>query len=144
MFTTGRDQSEVRTPISGVLCISLIEHVPSIGDPAFFDSLLHWCPPSRHAYVVFPRFKFSPKSTPQGQASWSLVDDYTELAGQQRDLFYADGDSISYAGTFVYHSGPRSVKLTELSTEITEVNVALTSLSLLDRHAPLKIGRAHV
>ena len=44
-----------------------------------------------------------------------------DISGQQREIFHIDGDNICYAGTFFCHAGPRSVKLSELGPETSDV-----------------------
>lgn len=99
----------------------------STGGYAFFGECLKWFPsPSQHAYVVFPEFLYHPKPV-EGEGSWTRMSQWTSLAGQQRELFYVDADSIIYAGTFFCHAGPRAVKVDEA---VDEADVSSRNLTV--------------
>ena len=71
----------------------------------------------QHAYVLVPQYKYTPRNTPQGSASWSAAKDWAGIAGQQRELFYVHDENICYAGTFFCHSGPIYVRVGEIDME---------------------------
>ncbi|KAH9925938.1 uncharacterized protein BXZ73DRAFT_103104 [Epithele typhae] len=86
------------------------------GGYAFFGPNLFWCGPlSQHAYVVHPCLKYNPKFA-NGETQWSLDSRWSQMMGQQRDLFYLHNGSVCYAGTFICHSGPRSVSLSHMTS----------------------------
>ncbi|KAI0753478.1 hypothetical protein C8Q80DRAFT_1267870 [Daedaleopsis nitida] len=109
-----------------------------IGGFCFFGDLLRWCPaPSHHAYVVLPEYQYVSRSH-EGGASWTQVTNspWTTLAGQQRELFYFDGDNICYSGTFFCHAGPKSIKVLTLGDDADEA--LLKALSQKTFHADTK------
>nr|VWO99810.1 Fusaric acid biosynthesis protein 2 [Ganoderma boninense] len=93
-----------------------------IGGFAFFGTLLVWCtPPSQHACVVFPENEYNPKPTVEGAPKWSkTTSEWAALAGQQRELFYIDGENISYAGTFICHAGPKGANVSALGDTLDD------------------------
>ena len=106
-----------------VLCPHIRSGEDSIGRPAFFGSLIVWCAsPPQHAYVVLPEYEYNPKPTVEGATTWSkTAPEWTTFAGQQRELFYVDGENISYAGTFICHTGPQGVNIAKLGNAADEV-----------------------
>ena len=111
------------------LCTHLRPGGGSVGGFAFFGPLLVWCPPpSQHACVVFPEYEYNPKPTGEGTSTWSkAASEWATLAGQQREVFYVDGENISYAGTFICHAGPRGVNAAKMGGPINDVRLLLPS-----------------
>ena len=112
-----------------MLCTHLRPGGGSVGGFAFFGPLLVWCPPpSQHACVVFPEYEYNPKPTGEGTSTWSkAASEWATLAGQQREVFYVDGENISYAGTFICHAGPRGVNAAKMGGPINDVRLLLPS-----------------
>ncbi|KAI0710324.1 hypothetical protein C8T65DRAFT_648570 [Cerioporus squamosus] len=89
----------------------------TIGGFCFFGCLLEWsAPPSQHAYAIFPEYRYNPKPA-DDESTWTAATDCTSLAGEQRELFYVEGEDICYAGTFLCHAGPRSLKVADLAVD---------------------------
>ena len=83
--------------------------------------MLRWSTsPSRHAYVVFPKYRYDPVPSPDAEPAWTTSEEWMALAGQQRELFYVDGENICYAGTFFCHAGPRVVKASDVMIAVED------------------------
>ncbi|PIL32804.1 hypothetical protein GSI_04921 [Ganoderma sinense ZZ0214-1] len=93
-----------------------------IGGFAFFGDLLVWCtPPSQHACVLFPENEYNPKPATQGAPTWSkATSEWAAFVGQQRDVFYVDGENISYAGTFICHTGSKGASVSKIGDAVDE------------------------
>ncbi|RDX47532.1 hypothetical protein OH76DRAFT_1484663 [Lentinus brumalis] len=95
------------------------------GGVCFFGHLLEWvAASSQHAYTIFPEYRYNPKPS-EGEPTWTAATDCDSLVGQQRELFYVDAGNICYAGTFLCHAGPRSVKAAVLAVDTESVAQAV-------------------
>ncbi|KAM5545054.1 hypothetical protein V8D89_001165 [Ganoderma adspersum] len=113
-----------------------------IGGFAFFGTLLVWCsPPSQHACVFFPEYEYNPKPTAEGATTWSkATSEWASFAGQQREVFYLDGENISYAGTFICHAGPKAANVGKIRDAIDET--LLSALAQKTLHLDTKSPKA--
>ncbi|RPD71998.1 hypothetical protein L226DRAFT_573371 [Lentinus tigrinus ALCF2SS1-7] len=85
-----------------------------IGGFGFFGDYLKWS--SQHAYSIFPEYRYNPKPA-DDEPTWTPAKEWVSLAGQQRELLYVEDGNICYAGTFLCHAGPQSVKVEELGDD---------------------------
>ncbi|RPD57327.1 hypothetical protein L227DRAFT_228767 [Lentinus tigrinus ALCF2SS1-6] len=93
------------------------QRTSSIGGFGFFGDYLKWS--SQHAYSIFPEYRYNPKPA-DDEPTWTPAKEWVSLAGQQRELLYVEDGNICYAGTFLCHAGPQSVKVEELGDDVDE------------------------
>ncbi|KAI0667086.1 hypothetical protein C8Q78DRAFT_1056431 [Trametes maxima] len=81
----------------------------------FFGGLLKWCSsPSKNALLFCPERQYIPRGTTDDKESWAEATEWAALIGERRELFDVDGGRLVYAGTFLFHTGPNCLSLTDL------------------------------
>ncbi|KAI0365949.1 hypothetical protein BV20DRAFT_1003329 [Pilatotrama ljubarskyi] len=89
------------------------------GGFAFFGGLLNWCAsPSENALLVCPEHHFTPNPGNDGGTKWSHPTEWSSLIGQRREVFDTDGAHLTYAGTFLFHAGPKALRLQDFPSPL--------------------------
>ncbi|PIL32806.1 hypothetical protein GSI_04923 [Ganoderma sinense ZZ0214-1] len=80
--------------------------------PLFVDTLSFWCPESAqkcHGVFICPDYKYDPV-----KSVWVCADESYACGEQTREVFFAMGGKIYYAGTYMCHTGPTHVRVHHL------------------------------
>ncbi|KAI0359254.1 hypothetical protein OH77DRAFT_1419722 [Trametes cingulata] len=89
------------------------------GGFAHFGGLLNWCAsPSQNALLICPERHYTPNSGSEGGTNWLEPTQWSSLIGQRREVFDTDGAHLTYAGTFLFHAGPKTLRLQDFPSPL--------------------------
>ncbi|KAI0628378.1 hypothetical protein C8Q77DRAFT_452924 [Trametes polyzona] len=88
---------------------------------------LSWCTSlEHHGFIICPEFQYGPSLAYSGK-TWTKVSEWRACAEQKREVFFEDDGEIMYAGTYLCHSGPSSLKVSELGDIKSEILIRALS-----------------